>query len=89
MVFKDGSKDNVTALFARAGFKQHSGLPQEMGCKITEHGFLQVDEFQKTTVPGIYAAGDNAYGLRAVSIAAAAGTTAGGVINHELINETF
>lgn len=89
VVFKDGSKEDLTALFARVGFKQHCEIPQEMGCELTEQGFIKTDGFQRTTVPGIYAAGDNEYGMRAVSVVTAAGTKAGALINHELINETF
>jgi thioredoxin reductase len=42
---------------------------------------------KKTTVAGVFAAGDNTTGFRAVSIATAAGTKAGAVINHQLIQE--
>ena len=54
-----------------------------------EQGIIKVDEFQKTTIPGIYAAGDNATPLRAVSVATAAGTKAGAFLNKELIDEQF
>jgi len=89
IIFNDGSKENLTALFARIDFKQHCEIPREMGCELTEQGFIKVDDLQRTTIPGIYAAGDNAYGLRAVSAAAASGNKAGAIINHDLIDETF
>jgi len=89
IIFNDGSKENLTALFARIDFKQHCEIPQEMGCELTEHGFIKVDDLQRTSVSGIYAAGDNSHGLRAVSAAAAAGNKAGAIINHDLIDETF
>ncbi len=87
LVFKDGSQHPLSALFARVPFSQHCPLPQQLGCRLTEAGHIQVDEFQQTTVPGVYAAGDNTTGFRAVSIAVAAGTKAGALINHQLIQE--
>ena len=52
-------------------------------------GFLIIDDFQRTTVDGIYAAGDNTTFLRAVAAAVAAGNKAGVSINKELIEEAF
>jgi pyruvate/2-oxoglutarate dehydrogenase complex dihydrolipoamide dehydrogenase (E3) component len=69
--------------------KQKCELPGELGCNFTDHGRIEVDIFQKTNVPGIYAAGDN-YSLgRAVSIAVSAGSVAGMMLNKELIEEEF
>lgn len=87
LVFADGSKHALTALYARPVFRQHCPVPESLGCELSEAGFLKVDGFQKTTVPGVYAAGDNAFGLRAVSAAIAAGTKAGAVLNKELIDD--
>nr|WP_294874920.1 NAD(P)/FAD-dependent oxidoreductase [uncultured Pedobacter sp.] len=89
VVFKDGSKQKLSAVFAKIGFKQHSTLPEELGCSINEQGFIVVDDFQRTTIPGIYAAGDNTTMFRAVSAATAAGTKAGAMINKELIEEVY
>ncbi|MFC4874823.1 NAD(P)/FAD-dependent oxidoreductase [Negadavirga shengliensis] len=89
VVFSDGSDHQVSALFARAEFKQHCDIPAQMGCELTEHGLIKTDEFQRTSLPGIFAAGDNVSFFRAVSIAAASGTKAGAAINKELIEESF
>lgn len=89
IVFTDGSTCMLEALYARPSFEQHCQIPLELGCAINDMGYLQVDDFQQTTVPGIYAAGDNATMYRAVSNAVAAGTKAGAFINHELILERF
>lgn len=87
--FADGTAHRVTALFARVGFKQHCMLPEALGCALTEQGFLQIDDFQRTTLPGIYAAGDNTTMLRSVSAAVASGTKAGAMLNKDLIDEDF
>lgn len=87
VVFADGREIALDAIFARVGFKQHSELPAQLGCALNEQGFIQTDDFQRTSVPGLYAAGDNCTPFRSVSGAAAAGTKAGALINKELIEE--
>ena len=89
VLFKDESSMNLTAMYAKLPAVQHCDLPGKMGCVLTEQGFLQVDAFQKTTVPGIYAAGDNVTPMRSVANAVAAGTLAGAMLNRELIDEAF
>jgi len=77
----------LAALFAHVPFRQHCALPAALGCALTEAGHVQVDELQKTSVPGVYAAGDATTPLRAVAAAVAAGTKAGAFVNHELLRE--
>lgn len=85
----DGTTHNITALYHRPAFVQHSSLPGELGCELNAQGFIKVDEAQKTTIAGIYAAGDNSGAFRGLSGAIAAGTVAGARLNHELINEEY
>lgn len=89
ILFKDGSKIPITAVFTRIGFKQHSDIPKEIGCAMTEQNFIKVDSFNRTTVGGVFAAGDNTSLFRAISVATAAGTLAGSFMNKELIDEAF
>lgn len=89
VAFKDGSASAIEALYARTEFEQHCPVPQDLGCEIADSGHLKVDVMQKTTVPGIYACGDNASPMRSVSNAVAAGTMAGAALNKELIEEEF
>ncbi len=89
LVLSDGQEHAFNVMYARIPFDQHSRLPQELGCTLTDQGFLQVDELQHTNRPGIYAAGDNATMLRAVSQAVAAGMRAGAAINYDLIQESW
>ncbi|RZL08462.1 MAG: NAD(P)/FAD-dependent oxidoreductase [Hymenobacter sp.] len=77
LVLADGQRPAITALYARPAFEQHCSLPQALGCAHTAAGYLEVDGFQQTSVPGIYAAGDATTPMRAVSAAVAAGTMAG------------
>ncbi len=89
IVFKDSSKKALKALYASPEVKQQSELPKELGCDFTDHGRIEVDLFQKTNVPGIYAAGDNSSMGRAVSVAVSAGSVAGMMLNKELTSEEF
>lgn len=87
LAFTDGSRQPLQALYARVPFTQHCPLPQEMGCTLLESGHLQTDEFRRTTVPGVFAAGDNSSWMRSVAGGIAAGSAAGAFINHDLIGE--
>lgn len=87
IVFMDGSVHQIDALYARVPFVQHTDIPVKLGCELTEMGHFKVDEFGKTGISGIYAAGDNISRMRSVSSAVAAGTAAGAFLNHEMIAE--
>ncbi|ALI99346.1 NAD(P)/FAD-dependent oxidoreductase [Rufibacter tibetensis] len=89
VVFTDGSTREVNAIFARPAFVQHCSIPQELGCQLTETGHLQADAFQRTTVPGVLAAGDATTMMRTVALAVAAGSMAGVMVNKELMEEDF
>jgi thioredoxin reductase len=85
VVLADGRHLPLRALYARPPFEQHCALPLALGCAHSETGHIAVDGFQKTSVPGIYAAGDATTMLRGVSGAVAAGTLAGAMLNRELL----
>jgi thioredoxin reductase len=89
VILQDQSKEPVTAVFSKVGFDQHCAIPQQLGCELTDQGFIKIDDFQRTTVPGIFAAGDNTTMFRTVSMAVAAGTKAGAMLNKELVDESF
>jgi thioredoxin reductase len=48
-----------------------------------------VNEFQQTTIAGIYACGDNSTRMRSVAAAVASGNLAGAMVNAELTKEHF
>lgn len=85
----DGSTRAIHALYAMPPFEQHCMIPQRLGCALTEEGYIHVDTQQRTSMPGIYACGDNTTRLRTVANAVAMGTTAGMMVNKELIAEEF
>lgn len=89
LLFKDGREESMQVLYARLPFVQHSLIPQALGCVHTEDGYIRVDGAQRTTVHGVFACGDNTTRLRTVANAVSAGTTAGLMVNKELIDESF
>ncbi len=88
LIFKDQTSFQLDALYHRPDFKQHCELPEKLGCHLTESGHIEVNDFQQTSIDGIYAVGDATTPFRAVSVATASGTKAGAILNHELISES-
>lgn len=60
LVLADGRILERQAVYHRAPTRQHSPLAEQLGCRILPDGCVRVDEFQRTSVPGVYAAGDAA-----------------------------
>ncbi|WP_179351803.1 NAD(P)/FAD-dependent oxidoreductase [Winogradskyella vidalii] len=89
IVFTDQSTFQLKAIYARPAFKQHTDIPEQLGCEFTEQGHIKVDMFQKTTAENVFACGDNASPFRAVSHAVAAGTVAGAMVNNEMTVKEF
>ena len=89
IVFTDNSKQSLKAIYTRPLFKQHCEIAEQLGCELTEMGHLKIDQFQKTTVTDVFAAGDCTTPMRTVSKAVSDGTMAGVVISKELIEEDF
>lgn len=89
IIFKNGEKVEVKAIYARPPFEQHCPIPETLGCDTNEQGLLKVDGMQKTNIAGIFASGDCTTQMRSVAIAVSTGSFAGAVINKELIDEDF
>lgn len=86
---QDGTHTPLTALYAPLPFSQHSAIPALLGCAMTESGHIQVDKLQQTSVPNVYACGDNSSAMRAVAQAVATGNVAGAVVNMALTQDSF
>ena len=89
IIFKDGTTSSINALYARNPFEQHCTIPETLGCELTDDGYIKIDPMQRSTVPGIFACGDNTTRMRTVANAVAMGTTAGMMVNKEIIVEEF
>jgi thioredoxin reductase len=86
--FADGSSDDRAGLFFAPEFTP-SPLPAELGCELDETGSMVIDEDGRTSVPGVFAAGDATVGKAAVVLAAAAGSRAAYAINAGLARGTL
>jgi thioredoxin reductase len=83
----DGSLVECDALFAHPP-QQQVELVRSLGVALDAHGFVQADATtRETSIPGVYAAGDLTGRQQAAILAAAAGTLAATMINHELSAE--
>lgn len=89
VVFRDGKKVGFNAVYAALPFTQHSDIPAAMGCELTEQGHIKTDMFQKTSMEGIFACGDNANMMRSVANAVYSGNLAGAMLNMELTEDYF
>ena len=89
VVLEDGEVVDVAALYLHPHLSQKSALPARIGCAITENQTIRVDDFQMTTVTGVYAAGDCTTHMRSVAYATGGGNLAGAMINHALVMERF
>jgi len=86
---QDGTNHKLGALYHRAPTSQQCDLPAKLGCQVSEEGHLIVDGFQRTNIPSIFAVGDCTTPFRSVAKAVAQGSTAGAIINHDLIANAY
>ncbi|UOZ05276.1 NAD(P)/FAD-dependent oxidoreductase [Amycolatopsis sp. WQ 127309] len=74
------------ALFIRTRTVPHDAHLRELGCAV-ENDVVKVDPSGRTSVPGVWAAGNVVDARATVIIAAAQGAAAAGALNHDLVTE--
>ena len=89
ILFKDGTAFPLKAIYARPAFEQHCSIPEMLGCRLNEHGYIEVNPFQQTSMEHIFACGDNTSMMRSVANAVAGGNMAGAMVNNELTMAAF
>ncbi|WP_315795576.1 NAD(P)/FAD-dependent oxidoreductase [Paenibacillus sp. BIC5C1] len=89
VVLEDGTKISCTGIFFGPKLTAGSELPQTIGCEVTDAGTVVVDDFGKTTVPGLFSAGDAASELYQAITAASLGALTAVTINSELNQEAW
>ena len=76
------------AVFIRPAFHRHQDDPVDsLGCELDESGFIRVDGSGRTSVPGVWAAGNVANPRAQVITAAGEGSAAAISINADLVQE--
>ena len=89
IIFEDGRRMDFKAVYAAIPFIQNCDIAEQFGCMLTEHGYIQVDNMQKTNIPGVFACGDSTSMMRSVALAVSSGNLTGAMVNMELVSETF
>jgi thioredoxin reductase (NADPH) len=76
----------VEGVFIAIGYQPAVDLARQIGAELTPDGFIKRDERHRTTVPGIYSAGDVEGGYRQIVTAAGQGAEAALAIFEDLVN---
>jgi len=76
----------VAGVFIAIGYEPAVGLARKLGLALTVEGYIQRDEFHRTSVPGIYCAGDVEGGYKQIVTAAGQGAAAALTIFEDLVN---
>ncbi len=89
VVLQDGREIPRRALFAARipPMETKSKIGEQLGCRKGEDGLYQVTEKNETSVPGVYAAGDNMTRWQTVLSACAQGGWAASSVVSELLHE--
>jgi thioredoxin reductase len=87
IVFEDGTELPRDGLLVGAPLRQRSTLAADLGLELDDAGAVVVDKLARTSVPGVFAAGDVAATMAQVAAAMGAGGSAGAFIRHSLLAE--
>jgi thioredoxin reductase len=77
VAFADGREAVFDRVFAQQKLGPRDGLADSLGCRRIESGELEVDARGQTSVPGVFAAGDQVSGAQQVNLAVGSGHAAG------------
>src|SRR6185436_20285913 len=87
--FDDGLRAEIEVLFTTRGDIYHNKLAEGLGANVSAEGEIIVDADQRTTVPGLYAAGCVTPANCQIIIAAGQGAVAAQAINRDLFEESL
>jgi thioredoxin reductase (NADPH) len=68
-VLANGERRSIDVLYPALGSRVRAGLALELGAECAAEGYLKADVHQRTTVPGLYAAGDVVNELNQICVA--------------------
>ncbi|WP_064747697.1 NAD(P)/FAD-dependent oxidoreductase [Lysobacter antibioticus] len=80
----------IDAMFVAPRIELTCDLPLQLGCELADGPlgpYLKVDELRRTSVPGVFAAGDSAAPMHSAAMALAAGAMAGLSAHRALLEE--
>jgi thioredoxin reductase len=77
VVLRTGRRLDCELFFFSVAHEPQADLASQLGCRLTGEGHVDVDDNCRTSVTGVYAAGDLTPGMQLIAVAAAKGTIAG------------
>lgn len=89
VVFKDGERVPREALFFDTPSRQQSKLAKSLGCSFGRDGGVRCGDYEATSVPGVFVAGNITRDVQLSIVAAAEGARAAFGINRTLTREDF
>jgi thioredoxin reductase len=89
VVFADGSELPRDGVLVAAPLRQRSTLAADLGLELDAAGAVKVDTGGRTSLPGVFAAGDVAGTMASVAAAIGAGHTAAAMVRHSLLAEDY
>jgi thioredoxin reductase len=87
--FEGGHEARCEALFFDTPSYPQSLLAKQLGCRTTDSGGIQCGDYEASSVPGVYAAGNILKDVQLSIVAAAEGARAAFGINRALTREDF
>ena len=75
------------SVYPALGSDTHTELAEQLGAEIAADGTLPVDDHQRTSIPGLYAAGDVVLGLDQISHAMGEGGVAATTMRNDMAKE--
>jgi thioredoxin reductase len=91
----DAGSASYHAGFLPIGYRQRSPLAERLGCATGDDGRVQVDQFQRTSIPHVFAVGDMARGTPAggsmtfAATAIASGLTAAAFLDEDIFARSW
>jgi thioredoxin reductase len=89
IIFRGGGRLKRAALFFDTPSSGQSQLAESLGCQFSRHGGIKCGQYEATSVPGVFVAGNIIKDVQLVIVAAAEGTRAAFGINRALTREDF
>jgi thioredoxin reductase len=89
VVLRDGTRVECAALFFDTPSTGQSRLAESLGCRFARHGGVLCGQYEATSVPGVYVAGNVIRDVQLSIVAAAEGARAAFGINRALTREDF
>jgi len=87
-VLEDGRTLQFSGIFTMPNTRMASELPHQLGCALEQGpvgSYLKVNPLMETSVPGVFACGDNARGFGNVAMAVGDGAMAGASVHRSLV----